>query len=160
MATDRKSYTRDCLRASRVRNRAYVAEINARTFCAHCGEQPIEWHNPEHVELSRQRYRISDMVNTARSIAAIVAEMARCTPLCRRCHMAEDGRLSTSIENLVKARHARRSVPLPCLECKETRMLYARGLCKRCYRHQPEQRAQSNYREREKRAELALRGAQ
>lgn len=78
--------------AYRARNRAFVAEVNARTVCAHCGGQPIEWHNPEHVELNRQHFRISVLQHTA-SIATIQAEMDRCTPLCRRCHMAEDGRL-------------------------------------------------------------------
>ena len=77
----------------RATNRAYVDSVNARTVCAHCGAQPIEWHNPEHVELNRQDWRIGRMVNLPRSIAAIQAEMDRCTPLCRRCHMAEDGRL-------------------------------------------------------------------
>ncbi len=78
--------------------RAFVKEVNARTVCAHCGAKKIEWHNPEHVELNRQSYRISRLVGTARSIEVIKAEMARCTPLCRRCHMKEDGRLKRFVE--------------------------------------------------------------
>lgn len=74
-------------------NREFVDEVNARTVCAHCGSQPIEWHNPEHVNLNRQRFRIGQMVNQPASIKAIRAEIERCTPLCRRCHMREDGRL-------------------------------------------------------------------
>lgn len=77
----------------RRRNQAFVKEVNARTFCAHCGAQPVEWHNPDHVEKNRQTYRIGFMTRTTRSLAAIQAEMDQCTPLCRRCHMKEDGRL-------------------------------------------------------------------
>lgn len=92
LTPERRAYQRRARKAAYVRNRAFVDEINTQTVCAHCGTQPIEWHNPEHVALNRQRFRICRMVR-GRSIAAIQAEMARCTPLCRRCHMAEDGRL-------------------------------------------------------------------
>lgn len=86
-------------RADRARTRieaatAYVDAINAEAFCTQCGAQPVEWHNPEHVELNRQGYRIGRMRSTGASIQKIEAELARCTPLCRRCHMAEDGRLT------------------------------------------------------------------
>jgi hypothetical protein len=85
--------SKETVARQRAANRAFIAEVNARTVCAHCGAQPIEWHNPEHVEQNRQDYRISRLVQQPRSIEAIKAEMERCTPLCRRCHMAEDGRL-------------------------------------------------------------------
>lgn len=85
--------TRETVARQRATNRAYIAEVNARTVCAHCGAQPIEWHNPEHVEQNRQDYRISRLVQQPRNLEVIKAELARCTPLCRRCHMAEDGRL-------------------------------------------------------------------
>src|SRR5689334_17544287 len=39
--------------------KVFVAEVNSRTFCAHCGAQPVEWHNPEHVELKRENFRIN-----------------------------------------------------------------------------------------------------
>lgn len=80
-------------RQRKARNRAYIAEVNARTACAHCGSQPVEWHNPEHVELNRGRFRIGNLASSTASLDTIRAEMDRCTPLCRRCHMAEDGRL-------------------------------------------------------------------
>lgn len=80
------------------RNRAFVDAANARTVCAHCGAQPIEWHNPEHVLLGRQLMRISAMASTTRTTEAIQAEMDRCTPLCRRCHMVEDGRMKRFVE--------------------------------------------------------------
>jgi hypothetical protein len=87
------------IRAARAlaRNRAFIAEVNARTVCAHCGAQPVEWHNPEHVELNRQSFRIGKMVARCRSIQSIQEELTRCIPLCRRCHMKEDGRLTTFV---------------------------------------------------------------
>src|SRR4051794_17021373 len=47
----------------RAEARAFVTEINARTVCAHCGAQPIEWHNPEHVEQNRRHFQIGRMVS-------------------------------------------------------------------------------------------------
>jgi len=85
---------REHCRRTRARNKAFVHAINARTVCAHCGAQPVEWHNPEHVIRNRSSYRIGSLASRTVSIATIQAEMDRCTPLCRRCHMAEDGRLA------------------------------------------------------------------
>ncbi len=93
-----------------IRNLAFVAEVNAQTFCAHCGAQPIEWHNPEHVELNRRQFRIGSMAHRHYSIKAIEAEMRRCTPLCRRCHMAEDGRLHRLVT------HTRPPLKTACLK--------------------------------------------
>lgn len=111
--------------AIRARNRAFITEVNARTFCAHCGAQPVEWHNPEHVELNRQAYRISSLVVNRAAIKTIQTEMARCTPLCRRCHMAEDGRLEA----------LRQANPLitACVECTREAPPLRKGLCSRCY---------------------------
>lgn len=80
------------------RSRTFVNQLNARTVCAHCGAQPVEWHNPEHVEKERENFRIGRMANTGASIQKIQAEVERCTPLCRRCHMIEDGRMAKFIE--------------------------------------------------------------
>jgi hypothetical protein len=108
------------------RAKAFVDEVNARTVCAHCGAQPIQWHNPEHVELNRKNFRISTMAVIGRSTEEIEAEMARCTPLCRRCHMAEDGRTATHI-----ARFGRKLKD--CDECGTPSLRRVRGLCPRCY---------------------------
>lgn len=127
----------EAMRARLDRNRAFVAEVNARTVCAHCGAQPVEWHNPEHVELNRKRFRISAMAGATRSLAAIQNEMSRCTPLCRRCHMAEDGRLRAFIAS---APHPVQR-PKPCSECGREYKPLRRGLCSPCYLrrayHQP-----------------------
>jgi hypothetical protein len=116
------------------RNRAFVDGVNARTFCAHCGKQPIEWHNPEHVELNRERFRIGDMIRGHRTLEAIQTEMDRCTPLCRRCHMAEDGRLHRFI--VVAERPKPKSHPMPCVQCSRLYKPLRRGLCNACNHRQ------------------------
>lgn len=124
----RRSHDRS---AELARNRAFVAEINARTVCAHCGAQPIEWHNPEHVKQGKNHRRIARMVGKTFSIQAIQDEINRCTPLCRRCHMREDGRLQRFAEQA----RSRPKVKPPrlCTDCQELTTHPRRGLCKRCY---------------------------
>ena len=125
----------------RTRNRAFVTEVNARTFCAHCGKQPIEWHNPEHMLPGRKPYRLSQMVWRCRSIAAIQTELDRCTPLCRRCHMIEDGRLAQFVQAGVPQRGGRQRSTAPCSECGRAYWPLRRGLCSRCSdRKRPQRR--------------------
>lgn len=119
-------------RALRERTKLAVTEINARTVCAHCGAQPIEWHNPDHVELNRPLFRIGNMVGR-NSIETIRAEMARCTPLCRRCHMREDGRLRRFVEAGEPGRHGRQRSTAPCIECSRQYYPMRLGLCTGCY---------------------------
>lgn len=116
--------------AYRARAQAFVAEVNARTFCAHCGAQPIEWHNPDHVALGRQKYRIGEMAAAGYSTRKIEAEMVACTPLCRRCHMAEDGRLEAFADNRPRFTP---QPPKPCADCGELYKPLRRGQCNRCY---------------------------
>jgi hypothetical protein len=106
------------------RARAFIDAVNAQTLCAHCGARPIEWHNPEHVKPGLWKNRISIMPQRHASISTIEAEMARCTPLCRRCHMAEDGRLAKFV--------TAKKEPSPCLECSRLYKPLRRGLCGRC----------------------------
>ena len=75
--------------------------------------------------------RISAMVNTGQAIGSIEEEMARCTPLCRRCHMAEDGRLSRLADRNRAGRPPR--PPRPCVECGRLTKNRGRGLCHTCY---------------------------
>lgn len=116
-------------RQLRIVARAYVREVNAGTVCAHCGAQPIEWHNPEHVDQNRQDYRISRLANRGAPVATIRAEMDRCTPLCRRCHMAEDGRLAAF---MVHAHAPKTKTVPPCRGCGRESKPLRRGLCGRC----------------------------
>lgn len=64
-------------------------ELRDETACALCGGGPIEWHDPAERHRETPRLRVGNL----ESAEAIRAEIARCVPLCRRCHMAEDGRL-------------------------------------------------------------------
>lgn len=114
-------------------NRAFVSEVNARTTCAQCGAQPIEWHNPEHVELNRELFRIGSLVYRAKNIGEIQAEMDRCTPLCRRCHMAADGRFDTFMKQALRSKV---EPAKPCIRCERPSKPLRRGLCSRCYDRQ------------------------
>lgn len=116
----------------RRRTRDWVTALRAQTTCARCGGQPIDWHNPEHVEDPRRR--IANLAHNT-GIAAVAAEIARCEPLCRRCHMSLDGRL----DRFAQAWEARRTAPLAPGRCDGCGREYAplrRGLCSRCYDRQ------------------------
>lgn len=114
---------------TRAQNRAFVDEINARTACAHCGGQPVEWHNPEHVALHRESYRIGAMIDNQSTTAAIQEEMDRSTPLCRRCHMIEDGRMATF---MAQANAPKNQPPKPCIDCGQPSKPLRKGRCHRC----------------------------
>lgn len=125
--------TRNLLRG-RARARAFVDEINAKTVCAHCGATSIEWHNPEHVVGNRWRFRISAMVVRGAAVSSIAAEIDRCIPLCRRCHMAEDGRLKAFVNAGGNRRPVGASLPpKPCAACDRLYKPLRRGFCARCY---------------------------
>lgn len=83
-----------------MRNIAYVQQRKEQTVCEHCGEQPIEYHHPEHTLFPHRR--LCQMMNGS-SLAAIDAEIARCQALCRRCHMQLDGRLAHLPERSFRA---------------------------------------------------------
>jgi hypothetical protein len=118
--------TRESRMIARARAQAFVNEVNRRMVCARCGAQPIEWHNPSHIIPGQKGYRISNMASGGRANRLIQAEMDRCTPLCRRCHMAEDGR----IRNLSVGHPG--TMPSPCDRCGREYKPLRKGLCHRC----------------------------
>lgn len=78
--------------------KAYVQKIRATTVCRKCGRQPIEWHSEKHK--NHQHRRVGAMAMAGLPIATIAAEIKRCVPLCRRCHMVNDGRMEIAITNV------------------------------------------------------------
>lgn len=114
-------------------NRERIAEVNARTFCSNCGGQPVEWHNPDHVSLNQRLRRISNMI-WRNPWSEIQVELSRCTPLCRRCHMREDGRMQTFVAHGSTSRTPQS--PKPCAECHRLSKPRRRGLCGACYARQ------------------------
>lgn len=68
----------------------YTSEIRQRTPCAECGGPMADWHNVEHLQFPERR--VCALTSRGRPIDVIAAEIAVCTPLCRRCHMLVDGR--------------------------------------------------------------------
>lgn len=88
----RRAAAKPRMAARRQEAKVFVAAIRDATPCAHCGGKMSDWHNPDHVRFPDRR--VGRMVSLARSFEVIMAEIAVCTPLCRRCHMAEDDRLA------------------------------------------------------------------
>ena len=100
--------------AARRKAKAFVAEWREFATCANCGRQPVDFHNPEH--LTKKANRICNMVSRGEKVKTIAAELRRCIPLCRSCHMKEDGRLEALNAN--KPRYKGIVIaPKQCSEC-------------------------------------------
>lgn len=106
----------------RRRGHAYIQAIRDKTTCASCGAQPIEWHNPEHVAKPHRRL----VFMSGASLATIDAEIAACTPLCRRCHEITDGRMAALLK------FSQPQPPKACLTCGVLAKPRRQGECKRC----------------------------
>jgi hypothetical protein len=114
------------------RNRIFIEGVNSITVCAHCGAQPIEWHNWEHVGLNRKHYQIGSLVGQGAALETIKKELLRCTPLCRSCHMKEDGRLQALRENR-PFKLGDVQPPKVCEDCGALVRIRTRGRCLTCY---------------------------
>lgn len=115
---------------SRTSHRWQIDQLRAQTVCAKCGAQPIEWHNPEHA--AEPNRRIARMTRAPYfSVQKVLAEIAVCTPLCRKCHRREDG--MTHLYNQGGALKSTPQPPKPCAWCERPRKPLRRGLCKACY---------------------------
>lgn len=119
------------------RNRTWYALVMAETECAKCGKQPpiedwpIEWHH--HTRTPRHA-SVAALVKLGASIARILEEMDRCSPLCRRCHMHEDGRAAQLTANKPMKKGVRYAPQLPdrCVRCGRRKAAYRPGICKQC----------------------------
>jgi hypothetical protein len=80
--------------------RVFMWRVRRETVCVQCGRQPVDFHSDAH--LTQPRSRISNLVSRGATIGRIMRELQRCMPLCRRCHVALDGRME-------RIRAARRS---------------------------------------------------
>jgi hypothetical protein len=110
----------------RARNRAYVAEIRAHTFCARCGAQPVDFHCAEHDE--HPDHRVTRLVGNGSAIERIAREIALCEPLCRRCHMHQDGRIVSFLNSRKEGRQRGEGNPAAVLtweQVREIRRLHA-----------------------------------
>ena len=77
-----------------------MAEVRARTVCARCGAQPVDFHRDEHTR--HPLWRLNVLTGIGATIPRLKREIELCEPLCRRCHMTVDGRLRRAIEKLRK----------------------------------------------------------
>jgi hypothetical protein len=109
--------------------KAHVAAIRKKTFCIHCGNQPIEWHNEEYEINSNRRVALGFPVSV------IDEEISKCEAVCRSCHMEFDRRTG---ELLAAAPQQKgySEPPILCSNCGLETKPNWRGMCRRCYDYQ------------------------
>ena len=107
-----------------------VASIRDIIPCRICGKMPIEWHNPEHDGHSHRR--ISSLVNRG-SYISVLEEIRKSIPLCRSCHMKEDGRLAELKKNQPHKQGKIYVGKQPCVCCSKNSKPLRNGLCYNCY---------------------------
>lgn len=114
----------------RQRAQQFIRNVNSGTVCAQCGKQPIEWHNEAHK--IKPYFRVSTLGIAGRSIERIQQEMDASIPLCRSCHMNEDGR---NAELRASCPHKKdvRQPPKPCKACGTLTRPSWKGMCRGCY---------------------------
>lgn len=120
--------------------KGYVKTLREITPCAHCGKGSIEYHHSEHP--NRSNDRVSSLVaqsNPDRPSpvlwARIAKEIARCTSLCRSCHMIEDGRITALLKKAPYQKGKVYVAPRPCSCCKRLYKPLRKGMCTGCYNH-------------------------
>ena len=117
--------------AARAIAREYLREVRAVTICDRCGCQPVDFHREEH--LLRPNERVAHLAALGFPVERIAAEIALCEPVCRSCHMKEDGRS----KRLTEARPRKAGMvfvgPVPCALCSRPTKPTRRGMCRQCY---------------------------
>jgi hypothetical protein len=111
--------------------RIFVDHIRANTICENCGKQPIEYHRPEHEENSNDR--VAHLVALGFSIDRIKMEIALCKPLCRSCHMKEDGRIERLHDNCPNKKGMELVPPIHCIKCNKLTKPTWKKMCRSCY---------------------------
>ena len=119
--------------ANRAIASAFVREINAKTSCSICGSQPIEWHGEHH--LQKPNARVSSLRAQGCSVERIKQEMAQCVPLCRTCHMTEDGRLAALRDKAPYQKGQEYTQPKPCACCGKPTKPLRNAMCVTCDNH-------------------------
>ena len=125
------AFDKERRKAKRAVATEYLHKVTAGVMCAHCGALPIEWHKPEHID--RPNDRISALRTQGASVERIQRELDVCTPLCRSCHMIEDGRLTALRANQPQQKGATYVGPKPCVVCGKLTKPTRRGRCYGCY---------------------------
>ena len=111
----------------------YVDSVNSATFCVNCGKQPIEWHGEHHPK--NPNVRISSLRTQGASLQRIKEEMEMCVPLCRSCHMKEDGRMDALKNNQPIKRGDVITQPKPCRCCGKMTKPMRNNMCVSCDNH-------------------------
>lgn len=77
-------------RLRKAQAREFIANVRAETVCHSCGAQPVDFHRKEHEAVPH--FRVAFLAAQGRSAGRIQQEIDLSVALCRKCHMALDGR--------------------------------------------------------------------
>lgn len=111
----------------------WLRKYEENIVCANCGAEKIEWHNEDHPK--HPNNRVSSLRAQGVSIDRIKREIDICTPLCRLCHMKEDGRLKELHRNAPQQKGDVIVEKQPCSCCGILYKPLRRGMCSGCYNH-------------------------
>ncbi len=126
-AQHQRIYAKQRRALARIIATKFVSEVNAGTNCTKCGKKPIEWHREYHEE--HPNSRVSSLRAQGCSVQRIKNEMALCEPLCRSCHMMDDGRLQILKETQPYQKGQTYVDYQPCKECGKLTKPLRRGFC-------------------------------
>jgi len=116
-------------KGSKIIAKTYMKALRDRTVCAICGRQPVDFHHKD-PDASKDRW-IAHLTVLGFPIPRIEAELAVCEPLCRSCHMKQDGRLAFLNANKPFPKGVQLP-PKPCTSCGIPAKPLRKGLCNKC----------------------------
>jgi len=106
--------------------RRLVRTIRARTICEQCGDptKRIEWHHDDHPQHPERR--IANLVDDGKPLEVVLAEIAICEALCRKCHMSIDGRSDGLRDNTHSRGEGNGRAKLTAAQVQEIRRVYGK----------------------------------
>lgn len=111
--------------------RAFLKKVRAKTRCRWCKRKPVDFHDLKHKKTPKQ---VGTLAAAGYPIARIKAVIARCEPLCRRCHMKTDGRHRSWLKANVGRKGQALKPPRPCSGCGIPTKPMRKGRCNYCYK--------------------------
>ena len=119
--------------AAKVEARAYLKKVRSKTRCRWCKRKPVDFHD---LKNKKTPQRVGSLAACGYPITKIQEVIARCEPLCRRCHMKADGRHRSWLKANV-GRKGQQLKPLrPCKneKCGVLVKHMRKGFCNYCYK--------------------------
>lgn len=113
----------------------WLREFEKNIPCSHCGatDKTIDWHGEHHPQ--KPNFRVSSLRTQGASIDRIKKEIEICIPLCRSCHMKEDGRLKNLFTTQPRQKGSVITEPSPCSCCGKLTKPMRNRMCVTCDNH-------------------------